>query len=323
MLLRKRYSKKGFDRLVTRAGTAFMSGQRRRQPETPFYHYTTAGGLEGILKSGTIYATDYRHLNDPDEVTRGEEAIQAELDTLIHENGDDTALGDLCRDVEESRRGKRIIDMRDIGIYIGCFSSDGEILPQWKGYSDDAAGFAIGFRTLPMPTGNQKVRDLREDVGVDFRPCVYDVDVFRKDVRGQMVKLAIDAEHYVRTYCDHKRRKKRVERMERIVAQARVAALARLGAMVPFLKGPEYAYEKEWRLLQLGTPKAVLTRRTQRFGDAPYTPVSLLKPTRMDLYEIIVGPRADSVHGPDFARNVAERYGYGDVRIMPSGLRYR
>lgn len=33
------------------------------------YHYTNTGGLEGILESGKLWATDYRYLNDASEVT--------------------------------------------------------------------------------------------------------------------------------------------------------------------------------------------------------------------------------------------------------------
>ena len=35
------------------------------------YHYTDGQGLRGILESGRLWFTDYRHLNDPSELTHG------------------------------------------------------------------------------------------------------------------------------------------------------------------------------------------------------------------------------------------------------------
>ena len=37
----------------------------------PLYHYTDGRGLKGILESGRVWFTDYRHLNDPSELTHG------------------------------------------------------------------------------------------------------------------------------------------------------------------------------------------------------------------------------------------------------------
>jgi len=39
----------------------------------PLYHYTDGRGLKGIIESETIWFTDYRHLNDPSELSYGVE----------------------------------------------------------------------------------------------------------------------------------------------------------------------------------------------------------------------------------------------------------
>ena len=36
--------------------------------QDPIYHYTNYIGLKGILKSRTLYMTDYRKLKDPSEI---------------------------------------------------------------------------------------------------------------------------------------------------------------------------------------------------------------------------------------------------------------
>ena len=45
--------------------------QEASRIDMPLYHYTDARGLEGIIKSGTIWFTDYRHMNDPSELVHG------------------------------------------------------------------------------------------------------------------------------------------------------------------------------------------------------------------------------------------------------------
>jgi hypothetical protein len=37
------------------------------------YHYTNVAGLQGILKSVAVWFTDFRHVNDPSEISHGTE----------------------------------------------------------------------------------------------------------------------------------------------------------------------------------------------------------------------------------------------------------
>ena len=69
-------------------------------------------------------------------------------------------------------------------IYLGCFSEEGDILPQWRSYADDGQGFAIGFSlpemdfdcppSISMRTCQQilseKVIYMREEYGEQFLP---------------------------------------------------------------------------------------------------------------------------------------------------------
>jgi hypothetical protein len=42
-------------------------------PSGPLYHYTTAAGCEGILRSNQLWATNPRYLNDSSELSHGQE----------------------------------------------------------------------------------------------------------------------------------------------------------------------------------------------------------------------------------------------------------
>lgn len=304
-----------FELIVRQAEREFMGSQQRTQPETPFYHYTNSVGLTGILASHSIWATDYRKLNDPHELTRGEQAIQDELEAIIREYSDDTARGWLCRRIERVRHGRRLIDLPDIGIYVASFASHGDLLEQWRAYADDAAGYAIGFNSLPLPTGVQAVVNLASSLAIDFAPCEYRVDSYRAQVRAVLFFIADGMEKYVLTYCEDD-----LGRLMQIRDEAVSAALARLANFVPFLKDPSFAGEKEWRLILLGTPTSTLTRQTARYGEASYIKVSLTKPERMHLHEVIAGPRVNDLA---FVRHTLDRCAYGHVPITPSRVPYR
>jgi hypothetical protein len=61
-----------------------MEGQERQraagknEPEF-LYHYTTENGLDGILKSDSIWATHYRFLNDLSECLEAPELFEARM----------------------------------------------------------------------------------------------------------------------------------------------------------------------------------------------------------------------------------------------------
>src|SRR5262245_9667007 len=45
--------------------------QKNNTITEPLYHYTDGRGINGIIESQTIWFTDYRHLNDPSELSYG------------------------------------------------------------------------------------------------------------------------------------------------------------------------------------------------------------------------------------------------------------
>jgi hypothetical protein len=46
----------------------FLAIERRNRMSARLYHYTDMRGFEGIVKSETIWFTDYQYLNDPNEI---------------------------------------------------------------------------------------------------------------------------------------------------------------------------------------------------------------------------------------------------------------
>ncbi len=136
------------------------------QPETLF-HYTSSEAARSILLSRTMWATDYRFMNDPQEVMQGLKWVQEiciklknELENkypeFSSENMDKrdkfiysgeciqgSAIEDYCRYlfVEHAESIGRFPG--SIGII--SFSENDDSLPQWRAYCPQG-GLALGFK---------------------------------------------------------------------------------------------------------------------------------------------------------------------------------
>lgn len=112
-------------------------------PQKYIYHYTSAGGFQGILENGTLRFTNIRYMNDKSEVLAGLQRFC------------DIALRDMA---EENRRNftKFVLKADSIEewwnnmqeyIFACCFSLSNDELSLWNYYTKDAAnqGYSIGF----------------------------------------------------------------------------------------------------------------------------------------------------------------------------------
>jgi hypothetical protein len=104
---------------------------RRNTKSRQIYHYTSIGGIEGILSEGKLRFTNIKYLNDKDETVAG-------VDSLIS----------LCGAKTESDK-KIISDIFDYSAqnFVCCFSLDQDSLPMWNYYTKEAnnQGYNIEF----------------------------------------------------------------------------------------------------------------------------------------------------------------------------------
>lgn len=119
---------------------SFIDDVNRKPPPPLLYHYTDHRGLRGIIESGTLRLTDLFCLNDPGEL----------------QHGIDYALEILRRRIKRDRLEVRIFrdkfvatflrDLRESAeFFVGCLSSTGDNLDQWRAYADNGRGYALGF----------------------------------------------------------------------------------------------------------------------------------------------------------------------------------
>jgi hypothetical protein len=132
---------------------------------TPIFHYTTAAGLLGILKSRSLWATHYRYLNDTSEVAaiRGliEPILQEETTKIMPKLAERGLLkgyyefhGAFANELMAEGQYKSLVRVID-GVspfYVLSFCKHlpdspefkHGLLSQWRGYGA-AGGFAIEF----------------------------------------------------------------------------------------------------------------------------------------------------------------------------------
>ncbi len=129
----------GYTASLARAGgevlDEFDSG-----PPDELFHYTDTAGLIGMLVGkGELWATDARCMNDTDELTLGNSL----LDQAIRAQAAHPAHALLVRLLEHPAYLSGLI-------FTISFSSNRDLLSQWRAYADNGAGFVMGFRSAEL-----------------------------------------------------------------------------------------------------------------------------------------------------------------------------
>ncbi|WP_439642281.1 DUF2971 domain-containing protein [Gemmatimonas sp.] len=244
------------------------------------FHYTSPGGMLGILKSRTIWATDVRFLNDSKEAAYAKELVKERLDSRS---------SSLPRDLERKwLRALRVADQTRA--YVACFSTRGDSLSQWRAYG--RAGYALGLSTehLIKVARAQATRTL-------LLPCRYN----RRE-QIELVDQVIDRLA--------QRHKDAVVGGIEPVSSLHAFEVSLYAAVVLFsasFKHPSFRDEHEWRLAQIPQVPAmqhddVCVRDTGR-SLVPYRSLPLQLPEQpLRLRQIVTGPSAQL----ELARTAAE-----------------
>ena len=112
--------------LIPEAVTVFESVTRRPPLPHRLYHYTSADGLLGIMRTETLWATCARYMNDASEVTYGQQIVcesveaAAKAETGIAREWLDRFVGVI----------PRVHDAHET--YIASFCETPDMLSQWR-----------------------------------------------------------------------------------------------------------------------------------------------------------------------------------------------
>jgi hypothetical protein len=242
------------------------------KPKTPIYHYTTQGGLLGIIETREIWATHHQCLNDAQEFIHAKDLLRRQIAELVDAEPNDRLLADMKRTLD-SKRG-----FEDVNLYVASLSEDPDSLAQWRAYGGPTSGFALGFEIdgIVLPSPFKLVR------------CEYDEGKQSRILRSLATGLldGFNELHQNGQVGD-------------VGAFVDLFCRTDLHPLALLFKHPKFSEEREWRIISSqpmtedppDTKEAPLAFREGKSTLIPYRRVPL---TNFPLTEVVVGPNPES-----------------------------
>ena len=258
------------------------------RPPTFIYHYTDAAGIIGIVERKQLWATKICHLNDSAEYAHARGWLIKEL-----KRRDEFSLANVLNAPNALLTGidlgRRVLHNTetDAPLYVLSFSSQRNLLSQWRGYCPKGDGFSLGFDASEFPSNPLS--------GVQMVKCAY--GALEREI---LCESLINSWHE----CDPK-------------SQDAVTTLYNDSLTVmALLKERSFAEEDEWRMILI-SPAAV-NFRTGRHGIVPYAAVDIATNGWPTLKEVWVGPNSDDEAASSAVRMLLDKNGFSDTQICIS-----
>lgn len=141
-----------------------------------FYHYCSVDVLLSILKNDVLRLSDIEKSNDYAERKWMMNKIEEEF---IHLSEKKFVKEEFIRKFSQLKDEFEILD----NVYATCFSTEGDLLSQWRAYGQDGYGVSIGFSGELL----KNVNDFQ--YGIKFLPIIYDSEKQKEYGRVQSKKI--------------------------------------------------------------------------------------------------------------------------------------
>jgi hypothetical protein len=264
------------------------------RPIPDLYHYITAAGLEGILKTSSLWATEARWLNDTDELTYAGRLIRETLLAEVPKIHVDyrawlTAAAErIVGEVVSSQR-----------FFIASLCERRDLLSQWRGYA--AAGHCMRFSSSTF-LGVPDVHVVR---------VIYDADEQRRTIRETLRIHLVALE------------RARDTGLQQPINNVSGNFGAQLSLYATAFTNPAFFEEREWRLVTGDAAYPVLHRGPNNVVPYVELPLPYDRITRrVPIKKIFAAPQtapASFAH----ARDVLIRCGYSADLLERSSIPLR
>lgn len=262
------------------------------------YHYTSIEGLIGIVKSRSVWLTEFGYLNDRQELTYGFSLLAGAIEKIRMQNAS-PKVEELLNDWSEK------IKNSPSHVYIASFSSCADSLSQWRAYGPIAIGIPVNNLILHVDDGR-------------FQRVEYDYETQEK-------LLLIYLNHLVNAYLIDAE-ENRIENVPDIYCKKN-----RFLEIVTFLKNPAFESEHEYRLAYINDPEVLAAfnfpapPKSFRVSDGkivPYIPSTDIsfsggRDFPLEIFEIVIGPENDELLEQGI-RELLSEYGLDDVVVRRS-----
>lgn len=288
----------------------------RRQPIDRLFHYTTATGLQGILSSNSIWASNARYLNDTAEITYGCEQVSRIVSNRLQRHQDELTRRFLSR----MNMGLSELYYDDFRYYVTCFCENGDLLSQWRAYSDQDGGYSIEFDF----SNNRCFKPIGDQYNTFFRKVIYDP----KD-QEQLVNQMLDV---VCGSLDSNLNMS-AESENHLIETCVVALSSTFRELFAIFKSPTFSEEQEWRMIVQRSDSFddnydTLRFRTSRGILIPYLELGLStadseKFSFLPIANILCGPTLHERLNLHSINLLLEKYGYVVQGVDVSGATLR
>jgi hypothetical protein len=144
----------------------------KEPPPDTLYHYCGVNAFHGIISSRTLWLSNAAFTNDYMEYKWLIDKALKRIEGKRASTKDHSALNRLVGLLSDGKPP-----------YICCFAADRDMLSQWRAYSDDGEGFAIGFSGKHL----RRLAEVGNTVRFSFQKASYDADEHQA-----LVKYAVD-----------------------------------------------------------------------------------------------------------------------------------
>jgi hypothetical protein len=256
------------------------------------YHYTSAEGFLGILKSKEIWATKISYLNDSKELNHASDLCKEYL--KIRKERDEIS-DELCEDLLDllNRIG-------NTNVCVCSFTQNGDLLSQWRAYGGESNGYSIGFNS-------EQLKYIGEKAGFLLEKCIYDPLEQVNTIRKFVDKIIPEMSGYNRTKLSD----------DFQTEFLRIAAL---------LKDKGFEEEEEWRLVsgEKNPTDSNFEFRASKSTLIPYFKIGMnFEKDKQGISEIIVGPTPNQQLALQSARILHYKQWNRPTKILNSKLPYR
>ena len=230
----------------------------RFDPPPRLLHFTSAAGLEAILRTGILRLSQARGSNDPMELTYG---LRLARDVIRELGAADETEREFQRGIDAGTRDRSYLggERRIVEPHVCCFAAPlnepdptETSIAHWALYGRNGAGFVLVLDGAALA-------GLRL---VDFFPVSY-------EPAGQRAKLEVVVKIAKKTAIDAYRlaqRKRAREEFALYVLRSTAHAFGSILAMhSAAMKGPMHAFEREWRLM-VSYLRVKSVGKQQKFG---------------------------------------------------------
>lgn len=271
------------------------------------YQYTNGAGLEGMIRSGKIWATATEYLNDSQELRNG-------LEYTLK----------ICEDIRckksISERFRAFIDRLSRrsevrgAYFVACFTQNGDQLSQWRGYGDGGNGYSVGFSLKDLNNNmHSAVSKIPSLAFRGFNQVIYDE-----------ITKTVAIEDYIEKYYEAVIEELGDDDFDEHMSLVVGFCFMAIHDIFSLIKHEAFAEEEEVRasFYEYIDGSSNVRRRGNLF--VPYYEVGQ-EDGRLPIREIIVGPTTDYALTKRGLEALLSRYGFdnGEVDIRPSSAPYK